>query len=244
MSESSTDELRLRATEAQMRRALGLGDQPSSAPELRLSSAPPGTAHPHRRHFARDGEVPVTVLHHDDGAGTNKLDAARQSLREQIAAREQTKRFLEEARVTVKDLQTKLAHERIAAEEAVRRAEDEQQAIERQLEEELAARQKAEQERDEAIAARQEAEERLREIMAGKEAQKHAMAPRTGRKARATIARSDASELATPIRPATRSADETATMKQAGRRGRPPKVREGEPEFVEWWLPGWKERFR
>src|SRR5271165_3919775 len=99
MSDPSTDELRLRATEAQMRRALGLRDQPSSAPEPGSPPATTGTAaHPHRRRFVRDGEVPVSVVHHDDGARTNKLDAARQALREQMAAREQAERLLEEAR--------------------------------------------------------------------------------------------------------------------------------------------------
>jgi hypothetical protein len=29
---------------------------------------------------------------------------------------------------------------------------------------------------------------------------------------------------------------------QVRRRGRPPKVREPEPEFIEWWKPGWKAR--
>jgi hypothetical protein len=155
MSDPPTDELRLRATEAQMRCALGLRDQPSSAPKPRSPPATTGTAaHPHRRRFVRDGEVPVSVVHHDDWAGTSKLDAARQALRVQMAAREQAERLLEEARVTIQALETQMAHERIANEEAVRQAEDERQAIEHQLAKERAARQQAEQERDEAIAGR------------------------------------------------------------------------------------------
>jgi hypothetical protein len=230
MSEQSTDELRLRATEAQMRRALGLGTSaPARAQSAHATS--PGTVHAHRRHFARDGEVPVTVIHHDDPGGFNKLEAARQALGEQIAAREQIERQLEEVRVTVQALETQLAHERIAKEEAIRRAENERQAIERQLE----------QERDAAIAARQEVEERLREMM---EPPGDPQRVRRARKAGVTFDRSEASELETPIVPATRPADDTATLPQTRRRGRPPKVRQPEAEFVEWWVPGWREQFR
>jgi hypothetical protein len=167
MSDSSADELRLRVTEAQMRRALGPRDQASLASEPRPPSAPGGRAHAHRRHFVRDGEVPVSVVHHDDGGGTNKLDAARQALREQIAAREQVEQLLQEARATIQTLETELEHERIAREERVTR-------IERQLEEGRAARLQVEQERDEAIASCREAENRLREMMAVQEAQKPA----------------------------------------------------------------------
>jgi hypothetical protein len=88
MSDSSIDELRLRATEEQMRRALGLRENSSSAPQNAPPATPPGSPHSYRRRFVRDGEVPVTVVHrdHDDGAGINRIDAARQALREQVAA--------------------------------------------------------------------------------------------------------------------------------------------------------------
>lgn len=168
--------------------------------------------------------MPVTVVHHDDGAGTNKLDAARQALREQIAARERTERGLEEARLTIQTLETQLAHERMARDEAVRRVEDERQAVERQLVEERAARQRVERERDEAIADRQEVEERLREVLAAQEAQQPSTASvraKQGKKARGTIDRSDASELETPIMPAARSADGAPNVKQFRRRGPP-----------------------
>jgi hypothetical protein len=169
MAEQSTDELRLRVTETQMRRALGLQEQPSSAPDrMPPSPANTGAPHPHRRHhFVRDGEVPISLVHHDDGAGTNKLDAARQALREQTTAREHAEQLLQEARATVQTLETQLAHERIAKEEAVRQVEDERQRVVDELAAERVARQQAEQERDEATARRQEAVERLREIMAG-----------------------------------------------------------------------------
>lgn len=74
----------------------------------------PAQPHPYRRRFARDGDVPVTVVHvhvhdHDDGAGINGIDAARQALREQVAAREQAEPLLQEARTTIQTLETKLA---------------------------------------------------------------------------------------------------------------------------------------
>ena len=50
----------------------------------------------------------------DEGAGTGKLDATRLNLREQMAAREHAEQLLQEARTTIQDLQTKLAHERFA----------------------------------------------------------------------------------------------------------------------------------
>jgi hypothetical protein len=166
MSDTPNDELRLRATEAQMRRALGLNDQPSPpghAPPP--ASAGAGLAHPHRRRFVRDGDVAVTVLRdHDDGAGRNKLDAAWQALSEQTAAREHAEQLLREALATIQDLQTKLGHERIAKDEAFDRSGDERQAIQDELAVERVARHRAEQERDEAIAACQEAEERFRDV--------------------------------------------------------------------------------
>ena len=136
------------------------------------STASPGASSPQRRRFVRDGEVPVSVIHRDqdDGASTNKLDATRQALREQIEAREQAEHLLQEAQATIRDLQTKLAHERLARDEAIQRVDSEKQVVEQALQRvqdelaiERACRQKAEQERDDAIAARQEAEERLRD---------------------------------------------------------------------------------
>src|SRR3954470_875177 len=109
MSQTSTDELRLNATEAQMRRALGLNEQPVQAAERTPSSPSATGTHRPQRRFVRDGEVPVTVVRraHDDGAGTNMLEAARQALREQITVRERTEQLLQEAQATIRDLQTK-----------------------------------------------------------------------------------------------------------------------------------------
>jgi hypothetical protein len=149
MSDSSTDELRLRATEEQMRRALGLRETSTSAPRNAPPAAPSGAARPHRHRFVRDGEVPVTVVHreHDDGAGINRIDAARQALREQVAAREQAEHLLQEARTTIQALETKLAHERIGKDAALRRLEDELAA-------ERTARQQAEKRLGEALDGR------------------------------------------------------------------------------------------
>jgi hypothetical protein len=239
MSDQSTDELRLRATEAQMRRALGLEN---SVP-VRVQTAhpiPSSGSLTHRRHFVRDGEVPVTVIHHDDQSGTNKLEAARQALREQIAAREQAEQQLAEAQATIQALETQLAHERIAKDEALNRAEAQRQDVERRLEEECVARQQAEQERDKAIVDRQETEDRLRAITIAQEA--HALSSRPQRPRKPVNAKeSDRASDRHAADPA-RANEVSATVGK--RRGRPPKASRAEAEFVEWWKPGWQDRFR
>ncbi len=220
-----------------MRRALGLGNSAPARAQVAHSMAP-SNAHAHRR-FVRDGEVPVTVVHHDDSGGTNKLEAARQALREQIETREQIQRQLEEAQTAIQALQTELAHERIAREETVRHAEARKAEIEQalrvtrqELVAEHQARHQAEEQRDKAIARREEAEERLREIMA-------AQKPQEASRGSASVKR--AMKAAKP------KVNDAAPAKDAAarrRRGRPPKVRETESEFVEWWKPGWRDRFR
>jgi hypothetical protein len=130
-------------------------------------------------------------------------------------------------------------------EQALQRVQDE-------LATERGCRQKAEQERDDAIAARQEAEERLRDAMESKETPESSAAPSPVRSARRAT-------HAGPIRVAKNTepvagekakagmmvpADSgTTSVKQPARRGRPPKA-EPQEEFVEWWKPGWHERFR
>ena len=144
MTDSLSDDERLRATEAQMRRALGLRNT-SQTQAIPLPATPTAsTSHPQRRRFVRDGEVPVSVIHRDQGdaSGTNALEAARQALREQVAAREHAEHLLQEAQATIHDLQTKLAHERLARDEAVQRVDSEKQVVEQALQsvrEELAA---------------------------------------------------------------------------------------------------------
>jgi peptidoglycan hydrolase CwlO-like protein len=141
-----------------MRRALGLDDRTPSRPDSEQTT---GLNRQRRqRHFVRDGEVPVTVIHRDDSGGINQLEAARETIRSLTAAQEELERSLAAAQETIRDLQTKLAHEHIARDEATDRCEADKQAIEeslRSVQAELAA------ERD----ARQHAEERLTETLRG-----------------------------------------------------------------------------
>jgi hypothetical protein len=69
--------------------------------------------HPRWRRFVRDGEVPVTVIRRDHQPagepGIIRLDTVRQAIRSEAMARERAERSLEEAQVTIRDLQTKLA---------------------------------------------------------------------------------------------------------------------------------------
>jgi hypothetical protein len=235
MTEFSNDDSRLRAAEEQMRRALGLRDSgpaaPQAPPVARQVQAPNGAHRPHRR-FVREGEVPVEVVHHEGGGGTNQLEAARQAIRALTTVREQTERQLAEAHGTIRDLQTKLAHERIARDEAVRRAaaegEDTEKALHSarvELEEERAARRATEEQLAAALTRRSDIEQR-------------AAPPKQPALALEEVgsggARSNDAELT----------DQAA--KPGRRRGRPPKTRasEPEPDFVEWWKPGWQKQFR
>jgi FtsZ-binding cell division protein ZapB len=224
--------LRLEATEASIRRALGIQEQSEPLTGHHRQTPTPSGVHRGHRRFVRDGDVPVVVRNqgHEEG-GTNRRDQAQQVLREQIAAREQVERRLQEALTTIEHLQTHMAHERIAREETLQQAEaarrqteqalqtrDEQLATERQ------ARLGAERERDDAIAARQEAEERLRVALAFQQAQE---APGAAPKARGTVKPRNGSVT-------------------TGSRNRQPEIDESEAgsEFVEWWKPGWRDRFK
>jgi|SRR4051812_2553545 len=232
MTESSNDDSRLRAAEEQMRRALGLRDSaPASQapPAARPIQNPNGVPRPHRR-FVRDGEVPVEVVHHE-GAGSNQLEAARQAVRTLTTAREQAERQLAEAQAIIRDLQTKLAHERMARDEAVQRAAVEGDDTEKAL-------QLARADLDAERAARHATEERLAAALL-----------------RCAAAERRAEELTRPalaLETAELDAERenveapARTEKPARRRGRPPKAKapEPDPEFVEWWKPGWQEQFR
>ena len=163
MTDSPSDEVRLRATETQMRRALGLNDAGPAKSEPGPATAPSNGPHRPFRRFVRDGDVPVSVIHRDDPAaatGTNQLDAARQTIRSLSVAREQAERQLSEAQNAVRDLQTKLAHERMAKEEAIRRVEAERQTVQQTLQ---SVQAELEAERD----ARASAEARAAEAMSG-----------------------------------------------------------------------------
>jgi hypothetical protein len=199
--------------------------------------------HTHRRQFVRDGEVPVTVVHHDEAGGINKLEAVRQTLREQSAAREQAQQQLAEARATIQALETQLAHERIAKEETLRRAEVQRQELEGQLEEERATRQRAEQERDKAIVDRREAEEQLRAMVATQKSQTTSNEPQPAEQARRVTNADPTDQLSIRGR-AVSGTLPTKDGTASKRRGPPPKVQKTESEFVEWWKPGWRERLK
>ena len=90
MTDSPQDDARLRATEAQMRHALGLhGNTPSRSTAEHPTTSTSGSQ-PQRRRFVRDGEVPVTVIRRDHQPdaepGINQLDAARQAVRSEAMA--------------------------------------------------------------------------------------------------------------------------------------------------------------
>ena len=124
-----------------MRRALGLDRETSHVSQATHSSNPSNGPH-QRRHFARDGDVPVTMVHSDSGSRFQQLDAARQALRQQTAAREEAERLLADARNTIHDLETKLGHERLARDEVMQRVNAERLQFEEALtaaQEELAA---------------------------------------------------------------------------------------------------------
>jgi hypothetical protein len=228
MAEFSKDDTRLRAEEEQMRRALGLRDPaPSAAGPAPVRPAPNGSSRPHRR-FIRDGEVPVEVVHHE-GAGTNQLEAARQTIRSLTAARDQAERQLAEAQTTIRDLETKLAHERLARDEAAQRAAAEREESEKALQ---SARAGLEAE----SAARRAAEEQLATAV-----QQCTTAER----------RADEVQTSTSNGAQDRGPDVAeGAAKLARRRGRPRRNPdpESEPEsdadFVEWWKPGWKAQYR
>lgn len=220
MTEFSADSARLRATELQMRRALGL--QGDSTPTVRHATPSPASngSQQQKRRFVRDGEVPVTLVHRNhapDDTTVNQLDAARHALRTQTAAREKAERALADAQFAVRDLETKLAHERFAKDDAVRRVESERLAVavalaeaQEQLAMERSMRETAERERDHVILERQALHEQLSKA-----------APAIARPA------ASASPAATPRR-----------------RGRPPKAAKPESDVVEWWVPGWKAKYR
>ncbi len=226
-----------------MRRALGLR---SDVPVSDGHHPPPinNGPHPPRRRFVHDGEVPVTVVrrehHHDGETGTNQLEAARQAIRAQAAAKERAERALDDAHVAIRDLQTKLGHERLGkveALDAVRRAESDRQTIQQTLQSvqaELAAERVARRAAEENLRAaeveRQVAESRLPEKEADAGRAK-AAAPRK------------AMELPGVVKPIASAAVDGVVKRP---RGRPRKVVvvEQESDIVEWWKPGWQKKFR
>jgi hypothetical protein len=240
MSDASADERRLRATETQMRRALGLQNSSVTGATIVPLGLPNGSP-PQRRRFVRDGEVSITVMHRDqhESAGANKLESAQRDLREQIAARAHAEQLLQEARATIQNLQTKLAHERFARDDATRQAEAERRAIDDQLAAERVARERAEQERDTAIAAQRKAEQRHRTLMGAEVAQESEAAPVKAKRGRPP---GRVNVAAIDVGPAPKAGNGARTV--ARRRGRPSKDDPSASEFVEWWKPGWRDRYR
>jgi hypothetical protein len=264
MTDSPQDDARLRATEAQMRQALGLhGNTPSRSTADHPTTSTSGSQ-PQRRRFVRDGEVPVTVIRRDyqpDGEpGINQLDAARQAVRSEAMARERAERSLEEAQITIRDLQTKVAHERLARNEALEAAQrvgTAEQVVQQTLQSvqaELVAERLALRNTEDALAEAQEgrleAEAQLRDAIAAQQAGRPS---RRGMEDATTIRRKASAGLNSDVQrnaagttrakaPAQKTngpamADGGTRTIQARRRGRPAKARDQESEIVEWWKP-------
>ena len=149
MDDPQPDKLRVLDTEeAQMRRALGL----TQTPERPHPAASVPESHPHRRKFVRDGEVPVTVVRHGNVEAKDQLEGARIAMRALAAAKERAERLLAEAQMQLRDLQTKLGHERLSRDEAVQRAQADRavsqqalQTLQAELSAEKIARERVEQ---------------------------------------------------------------------------------------------------
>ena len=250
-----------------MRRALGLGNAAAPRPHTAQSTASHGAVARPQRHFVRDGEVPVTVIHRDESSGTNQLDAARQTIRTLTVAGETAERRLAEAQATIQQLQTQLAHERLARDDATARTEAIRQTLDA-VQAELAIEQ----------AARQQAEKRVPEFLRPQPDSDNGPAsaspglvpgsnePRRRGRPRKLVVELEPVEVPISANPAT--VDETAqaqgqplvtsSKRQAAvhaptpestksrRRGRPPTATTMEPdsEYVEWWKPGWREKYR
>lgn len=185
----------LQTTEAQMRRALGLGDaggqriEQQERPPLAARQAERHSPDRHKRRFVRDGEVPVVVVRREQGSDaganhraasvgappTNRVEQAEAALRTERDARERAERALIEAQATIRDLQTKVGHAGLARDEAsdaAHRAEAERHALEHALElaesalqTERLARETAEAALEDALVDREVSEQRVREAV-------------------------------------------------------------------------------
>jgi hypothetical protein len=259
MTDSPPDDARLRSAEAHMRRVLGLRGDTQRHVATDYPATSTNGSHPQRRRFVRDGEVPVTVIHrepHPDGEpGSNHLQAARQALRSEAAAKERAERMLADAQAAVRVLQTKLAHERLAKDEALQRTEAESQASEQALQSvrtellaERAVRVSAEQAARDAQAATRDLEGRLDGVRAELATERRARrnAEDALRDARYATAPAPADEAAIPPvrRPVGRPRKATAEPQPAAKpRGakvarkpaRAARQPSGKP--IKWWLP-------
>jgi len=138
-----------------MRRALGLDGNSTPVTERPQPAASLGDRFHRRSKFVRDGQAPVEVIHrsqHPANGDGNPLDAARQTIRALTAAKERSERLLTETQAQVRDLQTKLGHERLAKDEVISSVEADRKAVELtlqavrlELSAEMVARERSEQ---------------------------------------------------------------------------------------------------
>jgi hypothetical protein len=242
-----------------MRRALGLSGDTSRQSTTDHPTTTANGSHPQRRRFVRDGEVPVTVVHRDhrqdDASSASQLDAARQAIRSQAAGRERAERLLAEAQATVRSLQTAIAHERLAKDDAIERAKSERQTVEHALatvQAELAAERQARQRAEDALRdARATISNLSEKLHAASQALHTAQAElaterrRTVGSTRAQMASNGDGTVQTVRRSVGRPRKQTVVVtvekpsgdgieKARRRRGRPPKPPAAKP--VKWWL--------
>lgn len=152
LNSTASAESPLQTTESRMREALGLRDRPlSNLPQQRPEQAR------QRHRFVRDGEVPTVVLgsrkEQDSGPSPDHRIAVMQAaLDSERAARALAERALQEAQMTIQNLQTRLAHAEMAHSDA--------------LAAEHAGREQAERDLGQAVASRDTAERQIREMAA------------------------------------------------------------------------------
>lgn len=217
-----------------MRHALGLdGQTPATHPAEHAAPVAPTadrlSLHRPPRRFVKDGEVQVTTVrrtHPNEAAAGlgpsahSQLENARQTIRSQSIAVERAERALADAQNAIRDLRTKLAHERLAKDEAtqaVRRVETERdgalgevQTLRTELAVERVGREKLEQE--------------LRRVLEARQAAKLGPDGLPRRRGRPPKVRVPVLELAPPVGDALAPVDDAAPVVVPRKRGRPRKV--------------------
>jgi len=157
----------------------------------------------------------------------------------------------------IRDLQTKLAHERLSKDEVLQAAEragaDREaaqrtlQTVQDELAAEHAARKQVEEALAEALEGRQTAERNLRR-MAGQEPSQASLGEPgpnvTETKSDAVPERQIEGEPYTAALGLVRKRRKAARRTTEASRGRSTDVGAKDSEYVEWWKPGWKDRFR
>ena len=125
MTDSLSDDARLRATEAQMRRALGLHN---TSPTQAATVPPrPRRAH-HRRNVGVSSAMARCLSRSSTGIRTAVPAPTSSTRRGRLCGsrsrpESSAEHLLQEAQATIRDLQTKLAHERLATDEAIQRVD-------------------------------------------------------------------------------------------------------------------------